>query len=327
MNDGKSISKKRKILTLIILFILLALVFFISISVGATNYSIDEIINNDTAFKIIIRVRLPRIILSALVGICLSLSGCILQSVMRNSLASPSTIGVTAGASFMGYILLVAFPKYAILLPIGTFLGSVLTTIFIYIIAYKDGVSPIKMILSGLCVSAFLGAFNDIIKIFFADNLPLISGFLVGGFNGTTWGDIKMILPYAIIGISSCIFLPSKMNILMLGDESANSLGLNTEKFRFVLIIIASLLAGISVSVAGIIGFVGLVVPHMARIFVGSDYKYLLPTSMIFGALLLMMCDTIGRVIILPAEMPVSIITAFIGAPFFLVLLRSKKYY
>ena len=145
------------------------------------------------------------------------------------------------------------------------------------------------------------------------------------GLNGTGWSHFGMIAPYALCGVLLCFLLPSKMNILMLGDETANSLGLRTERFRFFLIAISSLLSGAAISVAGLISFVGLVVPHIARLLVGSDYKYLFPASAFQGLTLEVACDTIGRVIMPPGEIPVSIILSFIGAPFFLYLLRTRE--
>lgn len=244
---------------------------------------------------------------------------------MRNTMASPSTIGVTGGASFIGYLTLVVFPAYAYLLPVGSIIGAFVTTMLIYALAYQKGVSPVKMILSGMAVSALFSAFNDIIKTFFADSLGNASGFLVGGLNGVGWSSFQMILPYAAVGMFICAFLPSRMNILMLGDETANALGLRTELFRFFLIAVSSLLAGAAIAVAGLISFVGLVVPHIARLLVGSDYKYLFPASALLGFTLVTVCDTIGRVILPPGEVPVSIILSFIGAPFFLYLLRTRE--
>lgn len=304
---------------------------FACVGIGTAKFQAGEIIkallvSDDSMARLLIwNLRFPRILAGGLVGICLSLSGCILQGVMNNTMASPSTIGVTSGASFVGYLVLVAFPDYAYLLPVGSILGAFGTTMLIYSLAYQKGVSPVKMILSGMAVSAMFGAFNDIIKTFFAESLGNASGFLVGGLNGCTWESFQMILPYALTGMGICLFLPSKMNILMLGDETANSLGLNTERFRFFLIVVSSLLAGAAISVAGLISFVGLVVPHIARLLVGSDYKYLFPASMLLGFSLIVICDTIGRVVIPPGEVPVSIILSFIGAPFFLYLLRWKE--
>ena len=244
---------------------------------------------------------------------------------MRNHLASPSTIGVTSGASFVGYLTLVAFPQYYHVLPAAAILGSFATTMAIYALAYEKGVSPVKMILSGMAVSAMFGAFNDIIRTFFAEELGHASGFMVGSLNGIVWKDFRMILPYMLAGIFVCFLLPSRMNILMLGDEMANSLGLRTERFRLLLIAVSSLLAGASVAVAGLISFVGLIVPHIARLMVGSDYHYLFPASVLLGYALVVVCDTVGRIVLPVGDLPVSIVLSFIGAPFFLFLLRRKK--
>lgn len=320
----------RRIAVISILAVLCLLSLIISVGVGTVKLSFSETVralfkdDGSVARLLIWNLRLPRALTGGLVGICLALSGCILQGVMRNNLASPSTIGVTGGASFVGYITLVVFPSLSYLLPIGSIIGAFATTMLIYGLAYQKGVSPVKMILSGMAVSALFGAFNDVIKTVFASSLGNASGFLVGGLNGSDWSSFLMILPYAAVGIVICVFLPSKMNILMLGDETANSLGLRTELFRFFLIAVSSLLAGSAIAAAGLISFVGLIVPHIARIMVGSDYKYLFPTSVLLGFSLITLCDTVGRVIMPPGEIPVSIILAFIGAPFFLWLLRAK---
>ena len=299
-------------------------------AMGSVSYSIPEVfhalIDREADARLIVwNVRVPRILCGGMVGICLSLSGCILQGVMRNHLASPSTIGVTSGASFVGYLTLVAFPQYYHVLPAAAILGSFATTMAIYALAYEKGVSPVKMILSGMAVSAMFGAFNDIIRTFFAEELGHASGFMVGSLNGIVWKDFRMIVPYMLAGIFVCFLLSSRMNILMLGDEMANSLGLRTERFRLLLIAVSSLLAGASVAVAGLISFVGLIVPHIARLIVGSDYHYLFPASVLLGYALVVVCDTVGRVILPVGDLPVSIVLSFIGAPFFLFLLRRKK--
>lgn len=328
-NDARRIAWRRGIV-ITVLAVTCVLSLFVCTGIGTVKFSIGEVaralfVNDDSTARLLIwNLRFPRVLTGGLVGICLSLAGCILQGVMRNTLASPSTIGVTGGASFVGYLTLVAFPAYAYLLPIGSIVGAFVTTMLIYALAYQKGVSPVKMILSGMAVSALFGAFNDIIKTMFADSLGNASGFLVGGLNGTSWETFRMILPYAAVGMLICLFLPAKMNILMLGDETANSLGLRTEVFRFFLIAVSSLLAGAAISAAGLISFVGLVVPHIARLLVGSDYKYLFPTSVLLGFSLITVCDTVGRVIMPPGEVPVSIILSFIGAPFFLWLLRTR---
>ena len=298
-------------------------------AVGSGDYPVEQVFDafrseEAEARLIIWNVRLPRILCGGIVGICLSLAGCILQGVMRNHMASPSTIGVTSGASFVGYMMLVVFPQYYHMLPIGAILGSFATTMAIYVLAYDRGVSPVKMILSGMAVSAVFGAFNDMIKIFFAERLADATGFMVGSLNGVSWADFKLVLPYVAIGVFVCFFLPSKMNILMLGDEMANTLGLRVERFRLFLIAASSLLAGTSIAVAGMISFVGLIVPHIARLLIGSDYKYLFPASILMGYSFVVICDTVGRVILPVGNLSVSVVLSFIGAPFFLYLLRKK---
>ena len=249
----------RGITVIVVLFALSIAAIVVCVGIGTIEFTPREIIraiftdDGSPSRLIVWNLRLPRILTGGLVGICLALSGCVLQGVMRNNLASPSTIGVTGGASFVGYLTLVAFPAYSYLLPVGSIAGAFVTTMLIYALAYQKGVSPVRMILSGMAVSALFGAFNDMIKTFFADSLGNASGFLVGGLNGTGWSHFGMITPYALCGVLLCFLLPSKMNILMLGDETANSLGLRTERFRFFLIAISSLLSGAAISVAGLI--------------------------------------------------------------------------
>lgn len=319
-----------KIVIILALFCLCLTATLACVSVGSVSYSLSQsllaLFDPQVEARLIIwNVRLPRILCGGMVGICLSLSGCILQGVMRNHLASPSTIGVTSGASFVGYLTLVAFPQYARALPAAAILGSFATTVAIYLLAYEKGVSPVRMILSGMAVSAMFGAFNDIIRTFFSDHLANSAGFMVGSLNGCGWDSFEMLLPYMAAGLVICSFLPAKMNILMLGDEMAASLGLPVERFRLLLIAAASLLSGASVAAAGLISFVGLIVPHIARLLVGSDYRYLFPASVFLGYLLVTACDTVGRIILPVGNLSVSIVLSFIGAPFFLFLLRRQE--
>ena len=280
--------------------------------------------DGSTARLLVWHHRFPRVLTGGLVGVCLSLSGCLLQSVMRNRLASPSTVGVSSGAAFVGYLTLVAFPSLSRLLPVGAVLGAFATTMLIYALAWRRGVSPVRMILSGLAVSALLGALNDMIRTVFSESLGNASGFLVGGLNSATWETFFTVLPWSAVGVAVCLLLPTKMNILMLGDESANTLGLRTEAFRFLLIAVSSVMSGAAIAAAGLIGFVGLIVPHVARLIIGADHKYLLPASALLGFVLVTACDTVGRLLISPGEIPVSIILSLIGAPFFIWLLRTR---
>jgi iron complex transport system permease protein len=332
IDDGRSDKTKKKA-TLVLFICISILSFLISMSNGAVKISFTEIIETlfikeSTAnYQIIWNVRFPRTIVASLVGTCLALSGAILQGIMRNPLAGPNTIGVSSGAGLMTLIVLIIFPDYYNFAPAGAFIGALLATMFIYFLSWKDGASPMKLILAGVAVSSLLGAGNNIIMTFYPDKVSGVIGFMVGGLSSVNWKQAEMILPYAIIGIVLVLFIPNKLNIIMLGDEVATGLGINVEKTRFLFIVIASLLAGAAVSVVGLLGFVGLIVPHTTRIFIGSDYRYLLPATIFTGSATVLLCDTLARVIFAPVEIPVGIIMSALGAPFFLYLLRRKRDY
>ncbi|CCQ93354.1 Fe(3+)-citrate import system permease protein YfmE [[Clostridium] ultunense Esp] len=320
--------KKYLILAFVFLFILS---FFISLGNGAVKISAREIAKailaeeNNVNRQVIWNVRLPRTIMAGLVGICLSLSGAILQGVMRNPLAGPNIIGVSAGGGLAALILLVLFPELYYLVPGGAFVGSLLATLFIYILAWKDGALPTRLILAGVAVSSLLNAGINALMTFYPDRVAGVISFMVGGLSAITWIQVKMILPYVSIGIILVLLLPTKLNVLMLGDEIATGLGLNVERTRFIFIILSSLLAGAAVSAVGLLGFVGLMVPHIARLFIGSDYRYLFLGSIFLGGTVVMLCDTMARVLFAPMEIPVGIIMSALGAPFFLLLLRRKE--
>ncbi|MDR7870506.1 MAG: iron ABC transporter permease [Tissierellaceae bacterium] len=322
-------STKQKVMILMFL-ILSILTFLISVGNGAVQMSPVKIIQTllfdkgSTSYQIIWNVRIPRTIVAALVGINLSLAGVVLQGIMRNPLASPSTIGVSAGAGLVGFIFLILFPQYYYLAPIGSFLGALGATLLIYGLAWNGGVMPTRMILAGVAVSSLFGAGNNALMTFYPDRVSGVLNFMVGGLASITWADLKLILPYTIICGIILMFLPTRLNILMLGDEVSTGLGLNVEKTRFVFIILSSFLAGSAVSVVGLLGFVGLMVPHITRILIGSDHKYLLPSCIFTGAIFVMLCDTVSRVIFQPVEVPVGITISAIGAPFFLYILKGK---
>ncbi|NLK65056.1 MAG: iron ABC transporter permease [Tissierellia bacterium] len=321
--------KKSTILIICICFSIAG--FFISIMNGAVKIYPSEIISAiffeeaTVNYQIIWNVRLPRTIAASLVGTCLALSGCILQGVMRNPLASPNIIGVSSGAGLMSLIVLIIFPDYYYLAPLGAFAGALLATLLIYFLAWKEGAATTRLILAGVAVSSLLGAGNNAILTFYPEKVAGVMGFMVGGLSSTGWKHVDMIFPYAVAGGILLLFITNKLNILMLGDEVATGLGLNVEATRFFFIIISSLLAGAAVSVVGLLGFVGLIVPHITRLFIGSDYRYLIPAAIFTGSAVVVLCDTLARVMFAPLEIPVGIIMSALGAPFFLYLLRRKK--
>ncbi len=275
-------------------------------------------------YQILYNIRLPRILVAVFVGMSLSISGTILQGVLRNPLAAPNIIGVSSGAGLSGFIILILFPELSFLVPAGAFTGAMAATTAVYFLAWNRGIDPFRMILAGVAVSSLLGAGMSSLMIFYPDRVHGVLSFMVGGLSARSWDHLRMILPYSLVGIGAAMFFATKLNILNLGDEVAVSLGIRLESTRFLLIAIASLLAASAVSVVGLLGFVGLIVPHIARKIIGPDNRMLFPASLACGATTLVVCDTIGRILLDPVEIPVGIIMAFLGAPFFLFLLRRR---
>jgi iron complex transport system permease protein len=314
---------------LIVLVILCMLSLVLSVSFGALRIPTEEVVRavlhpeENINRQIIWNIRLPRTLVAGLTGICLSLSGAILQGIMRNPLASPGIIGVSSGAGLAAVIILVVLPDYYYLVTPFAFFGALTATLLIYLLAWKNGINPMRLILAGVAVSAFLNAGINALMIFFPDRVHGVVWFMVGGLAARTWKHFYILWPYTVAGFITALILSQKLNILMLGDEVATSLGLKVERIRMCSIALASLLAASAVSVVGLLGFVGLIVPHMTRLIIGSDHRYLLPATALSGATLLMACDTVARVVMDPVEIPVGIIMAALGAPFFLYLLRG----
>lgn len=305
--------------------------FIISIMAGSVDISFAEIQQalmtghtNTTNEKILMNIRLPRTIVAILVGVNLSLSGAILQAVMKNPLADPHIIGISSGAGLAGILILLTMPDNTGLVTPVAFLGAMGAAVLIYILAWKNGIRPIRIILAGVAVSAFLGAGISALMIFYSDRVHSALMWMVGGLSARSWPHVDMILPYTIAGLLLALWGARHINILQLGDEIAKGLGLNVEVTRISLTAVAALLAASAVSVVGLLGFVGLIVPHAARLIIGTDYRFLLPASALLGAAVVTMSDTVARVAFAPIEMPVGIFMAVLGAPFFLFLLRRE---
>ena len=317
---------------ILLLAVLLALAVLLSLAVVSLKLPIGEIISTQwnrpdgVNYQILFNIRLPRILLGALVGGCFAVSGTILQGVMRNPLASPGIIGVSAGGGLAGILVMLALPQFGFLLVPAAFCGSLATALLVYLLAWKRGVSPVRLILAGVAVSAMLGAFSSAILLFNAERAGGILDFTIGSLSARSWQQIGQVGGYMAFAFLLAFSLGGKLNILALGDEVATGLGLRVERVRFLLIGTAALLAASAVSVAGLLGFVGLIAPHIVRMLIGSDNRFLLPASALFGALMVVSCDTVGRIVMEPSELPVGIIMALMGPPFFLWLLRRHPY-
>lgn len=318
-------------LTILILFAFFAVLgSFLSLTKGSSVITMEQIVElllnpgTDPQSQIIWNIRMPRTIVGALVGINLSLSGAILQAIMRNPLADPHIIGISSGAGLAGVVIMILFPALEYLITPVAFVGAMLAAICIYILAWKNGIKPVRIILAGVAVSAFLSAGISGLMIFYSDRVHGALMWMVGGLAARSWPHVNIILPYAILGLVLALASAAYLNILQLGDEMARGLGVNVEVTRIVMTAIAALLAASAVSVVGLLGFVGLVVPHAARLLIGSDYRFLLPAASLLGVAIVTLSDTFARVIFAPIELPVGIIMAFLGAPFFLFLLRRE---
>ena len=319
-----------RVLVLLLFLFLAVLGSFLSLTKGSSVITMQQIIDillnpgMDPRSQIIWNIRMPRTIVGALVGINLSLSGAILQAIMRNPLADPHIIGISSGAGLAGVVIMILFPAMEYLITPVAFVGAMLAAVCIYILAWKNGIKPVRIILAGVAVSAFLSAGISGLMIFYSDRVHGALMWMVGGLAARSWPHVQIILPYAVLGLVLALASAAYLNILQLGDEMARGLGVNVEVTRIILTAIAALLAASAVSVVGLLGFVGLVVPHAARLLIGSDYRFLLPASALLGIAIVTLSDTFARVVFAPIELPVGIIMAFLGAPFFLFLLRRE---
>lgn len=318
-----------KAMVLVILASAVIAAFILGNVIGTMDISVSDIIDTiagnhtGTNNKVIWNIRLPRMILAALVGINLALAGSILQGVMKNPLADPSIIGISSGAGLFGIMILVVFPQWQNLVPIAAFAGAMLAAAIIYILAWKGGIDPTRIVLSGVAVSELFGAGISAILVFFSDRVHGALTFMNGSLSSRSWGEVHTILPYTIIGFILAVLFADKLNILVLGDDTARGLGLNVELTRLAFTALAALLAASAVSVVGLLGFVGLIVPHSIRLILGNNYRIMFPATALLGAALVMLSDTFARTVLSPTEIPVGIVMAVMGVPFFLYLLRK----
>lgn len=335
--DDKSLMayKNRKgynIAVIAFLLIILALTVFLSMSIGSAKIPLSDIISamrladdSSNTYRIVKYVRIPRTMAAVLAGCALSVSGVILQSILNNSIASPNVIGVNSGAGLFTVLIAAFLPAGLYLTTIGAFIGAVLAVLLVYFIARKTGASRMAIVLSGVAVSSFIGAITDTILTLKPDTMIARTTFVIGGFSGITMDRLSFAGPFIAAALLVTLILSYDMNILALGDETAKSLGLNIAGFRFAFLILAALLAGSAVSFGGLIGFVGLIIPHVSRFFVGYDNRILIPTSALLGGIFTLLCDLLARVLFAPFEIPVGIIMSFLGGPFFVYLLVKGK--
>ncbi len=305
--------------------------FWIAMTFGAADTTIREVWNaltfgplNEKA-KIVQEIRLPRELAAILVGAALGVSGAIMQAMTRNPLADPGLLGLTAGANAALALVIILFPKIEYFgIMIACFFGAALGAALVFGIgaSKKGGFSPLRIVLAGSAISAFLYAIAEGIGIYFKIAQD-VSQWTSGGLVGSTWGQLQVITPVIAIGIVIAFIFSRQLTILSLSEEVALGLGQNIQRIKAVLYVVVILLAGAAVALVGNMAFIGLMIPHIVRAIVGTDYRFILPMTAIFGATFMLLADTIGRTLYAPYETPVIAIVSMLGLPFFLLIVRK----
>ena len=325
-----------------VLTVLLPVVVLVSLVIGTVNITISDALNallgsatNQQIGTILLDIRLPRILMAIFVGAVLASTGAVMQGLFRNPLADPSLIGVSSGASVGASLMIVTAGGFIqsgalvglSLVAVGAFVGGFTATLLVYRLATSGiGTSVTTMLLAGIAIAALAGALNSLLS-YFSDNdmLRQISLWQMGNLSGASW------LKVGIMGSAALLLLilfprdSRALNALLLGESEARHLGIDVQRVKRRLILLTALGVGISVALAGLVGFVGLIIPHMVRLAIGPDHRWLVPASALAGATLLVIADSLARIVVIPAELPTGILTALLGAPFFVVLLLQQR--
>lgn len=342
-------TKKKTINYIVILSIVLVAFIMLAASIGSADLSLKDTAKaiasyipgirnlidvesiDSQVFVIVSQIRLPRIFLAIFVGVALAVAGVIFQGIFRNPMADPYIIGVSAGASFGATLGLLMFTGFRLLnfsaTSIFAFLGAIGVTFLVYNISkISKRISVVTLLLAGVALSALFSAINSFILMFRSHDLAKVVFWILGGLTAASWQQFILVAPIILVLVIVASFFMKDLNLISLGEERSSQLGVETERTKKILMVLASLIAAAAVSVSGIIGFVGLITPHIMRILVGPDHRRLLPASAIAGGIVLLFSDTVARTVLEPREIPVGIITSILGVPFFLYLLiRAKR--
>jgi iron complex transport system permease protein len=321
----------------IIALFTLVIMLILSMAIGSVFVPLNELWRvvtgtetNETFRTILLDIRLPRTILIAMVGAALAGSGATYQGLFRNPLADPYLIGVASGAGLGAILAMSVKWPYSVLgllaVPLAAFIASLLTVYLVYTFAHIGRTVPTtNLILAGVAVSSFATSLTSFLILRSTGEVRRAIGWLLGGVSLVGWDATLTLVPYLAIGLTTLVLTGYALNLLQFGDDQAAQMGLNVQRAKFIIIVAASLVTAAAVSFAGIIGFVGLIVPHVVRIWWGVDYRRLIPLSILGGASVLLLADVLARIVLAPQELPVGIVTALAGAPFFLWVLRRAK--
>lgn len=324
------ISIKRKIISFLITGAALIVLFLVAVNTGSLKASPEQILRGlfvayDETVATMYSLRFPRILIAMLAGASVAVSGVMLQAVMKNPLADPGIMGISSGAG-MAAVLVTAFaPSLYLAVLVFAFLGGVFACGLVYLLSWKGDLSPLRVILTGVAVNAFFTGLMSAGESMMGANYSGAASIVNGNITMKTWEDFRMLFIYAVIGLVLAVFLALKCDILGLEDQTIRSLGIRVNAVRLIVSAAAVLLASISTAVVGSISFLGLLVPHIARLLVGNSHKVLIPYTMLLGAFTLLLADTIGRTIAYPYEINAAVVMAVIGGPSFILLLRRSK--
>ncbi|HEY7270515.1 MAG TPA: iron ABC transporter permease [Dehalococcoidia bacterium] len=325
-------SPDRRVLVAALALVAVLVAIVIGVAVGPVYIGPGTVLSSifghaEGTSRVIVRdLRLPRVLVGAMVGASLAMSGAILQGVTRNPLADPHVVGISAGAGIAAVAAIAYFPSLSFgEVELIAFLGGLTAGALVYAMAWRGGVSPTRLALAGVAVTSMLtaGMLAVLVRKAFAAQIGL--RWITGGLlSGRDWHDFDLLWPYFLVGTLLALAFSRQLNVISLGDDVATSLGQHVERTRVALTAVAALLASSAVSVAGLVGFVGLIIPHMARLTVGNDYRFLVPVSALYGAILLILADTVARTAFDPQELPVGVLTAVLGGPVFVYLVRRR---
>lgn len=324
------ISTRKKILSFVLTAVGLFILFIFAVNTGSLKVTPLELFsglfieyNPDVAT--IYDLRFPRIFIAMLGGAATAVSGVLLQAVMKNPLADPGIIGVSSGASLVAVIVTAFFPSLFFLTPMLAFIGGLVAFLLVYSLSWKGGLSPLRIILVGVAVNALCTGLMSAFNSATGSSYTGVASIVNANITQKTWDDFQTLAVYVVIGLVASFFVTNQCNLLSLEDKTARSLGMNVTRSRIVISVIAVLLASISTAVVGAISFLGLIVPHIARLLVGSNHKVLVLYSILLGAFTLLLADTIGRTVASPYEISAAVVMSVIGGPFFIFLLRRSK--
>ncbi len=324
------VSSRKKVISFILTGLALTLLFLAAVNTGSLKVGISGLIKGlfveyDEHVSTIYDLRFPRIFIAMIGGAATAVSGVLLQAVMKNPLADPGIIGVSSGATLTAVLITAFFPTMFFFVPVFAFVGGILAFALVYSLSYNGGLSPLRIILVGVAANAMftgiMSAFNNGTGNTYTGAASIVNA----NITMKTWEDLRVLSTYAALGLIASLFVLNRCNLLALEDKTARSLGINVTANRIVISVIAVLLASISTAIIGAISFLGLIVPHIARLSVGNNHKVLVPYSMLLGAFVLLFADTVGRTIAAPHEISASIIMSVIGGPFFILLLRRAR--